>query len=84
MKIGTILENLYAGYKTYLVVLGGTDRLGNVGCFSVSYVSGEWKFRKSKYRRDTLSDAEHFPRVGYIDIEELLVNGILGAVDGEK
>lgn len=75
MKKGTILRNLWAGYETYVIYLGHPVRSGRseppkVGVYNIVNVDGQWRVRKGVYYRRDLDDREHFPVVGYIDMEE--------------
>lgn len=75
MKIGTILRNLWAGYETYVIFMGHPVRSGKnepakVGVYDITNVDGQWVVRKGAYYRCDLNDREHYPVVGFINMEE--------------
>ena len=86
MKKGTILQNLWAGHKTYFVYMGFPVRAGKAeakatGGYEISFVNGDWVFGKAQYYIHTLNDREHFPVVGYIDFQKMCIDGILNAIE---
>lgn len=89
MKKGTILKNMWAGYETYFIYMGFPVRVGRaeaskVGGYSLSNIDGKWIFDKSQYYSNDIKDTEHFPVVGHIDINGVMVKAILSAIkDGE-
>ena len=46
-------------------------------------VDGEWKFSRSVYYVNSLKDTEHFPVVGWIDFDRMVIDGIRQAINKE-
>lgn len=87
MKKGTIFRNLWAGHETYFVYQGSTPAKGTRSATSYGYklmlypYSEKWKVSKaSYYTHDLLNDREHFPVVGQVDLDKVMVDSILSAV----
>lgn len=85
MRKGTIIKNLWAGNETYFIYMGFPVRTGKmearkVGGYSLSSANDEWKFRRACYYVNSLKDSEHFPVVGYIDLEETCIRETLKAI----
>ena len=84
------MKNLWAGYETYFIYMGFPVRVGRmeaskVGGYSLSKIDGKWHFERSQYYNQHLKDTEHFPVVGHIDLEKVMVGAILSAIkDGER
>ena len=79
MSKGTIYQNLWAGYTCYFVfqVCNGQYAYG----LSIHNAYKKWKVQKSTfYVRDIRDDREHFPIVGHINIDELIIGAILKEV----
>ena len=87
MKKGTIFRNLWAGYETYFVymhpVRSGKNEPSKVGGYCICKdIDGKWNVDKNAvYYAADLKDDINFPEVGLVDMEEILLNGILGGID---
>jgi len=86
MKRGTILKNLWAGYETYFIYMGWPvrTRKGEAAAtrgYTITNVDGEWRFRTSEYYTHSLQDREHYPIVGWIDLDKLIADGVLQAIE---
>lgn len=90
MRVGTIVQNLGAGLETYFVYTGekpygGKGRVSSLTKgYGITRHGKEWAFRKDCYAIDDLEDHERFPRVGYIDIEQVLTRDILRAIGKDE
>ena len=87
MKKGTIFRNLWAGHETYFVYQGSTPAKGMRSATSYGYklmlypYSEKWKVSKASfYTRDLENDREHFPVVGHVDMDKVMVDAILSAI----
>lgn len=85
MKKGTIFKNLWAGYETYFVYMGFPVRSGRaeaakVGGYLLVKVDGKWRFERAEMYRHSLDDKEHFPIVGHINYDKMMIDGILQAI----
>lgn len=85
MKKGTIFKNLFAGHETYFVYMGFPVRTGKceakaTGGYGLVKLDNGWKFERAMYYTHTLKDKEHFPVVGYIDMNRTMADAILQAV----
>lgn len=85
MKKGTILKNLWAGYETYFVYMGSPVRTGKceakaTGGYGLVKLDNGWKFERTMYYVQSLKDTEHFPVVGYIDMNRAMADVILQAI----
>ena len=77
MKIGTIVRNMYQpSYESLLVYRGVSGDYANV----VWILNGKVLFNEKFYKRDILHDREHFPIVGQVDIENLIMDAVRKAV----
>lgn len=89
MKKGTIFRNLWAGYETYFVYQSSVWSYKNeppkVQGYGMAFVNGKWKVKKAQYyTRDLQNDTEHFPVVGHIDVDKVLIDAILAAIGERK
>ena len=90
MKKGTILRNLWAGYETYFIYMGFPAHgykaeAKKTRGYSLVNVCGEWRFESATYYVNHLKDTKHFPVVGWIDFNQMAINGILRAIEsGER
>ena len=85
MKKGTILKNLWAGHETYFVYMGFPVRTGKceakaTGGYGLVKLDDGWKFERATYYVHSLKDTEHFPVVGYIDINRAMADVVLQAI----
>lgn len=85
MKKGTILKNLWAGHETYFVYMGFPVQTGKckskaTGGYGLVKLDSGWKFKRVTYYVQDLKDTEHFPVVGYIDINRVMADVILQAI----
>lgn len=85
MKKGTILKNLWAGHETYFVYMGFPVRTGKceakaTGGYGLVKLDDGWKFQRTMYYINDLKDKEHFPVVGYIDVNRAMADCILQAI----
>ena len=89
MKKGTILRNLWAGYETYFVYMNFPaysykNEPKKTGGYSLVNADGKWKFNRVVYYTNDLKDTEHFPVVGWIDFDSMVIDGLLKAIkEGE-
>lgn len=76
MKRGTILKNLWAGYDCYLIYMGRKN-----GVYSrmlcVHNANGKWEIRNAEYYTQDLKDEEHFPVIGGINIEGIILSEVM-------
>ena len=90
MKKGTILRNLWAGYETYFIYMNFPahsykNEANKTGGYQIVNIDGKWKFSKAVYYTRDLKDTEHFPVVGWIDFDRMVIDGILQAIaNGER
>lgn len=86
MRIGTIVKNFGSGYETYFVYTGekayrGKGSLrGITEGYTLRKDREGWHVQRDCYAVADLEDADRFPRVGYIDLEQVLTRGILKAI----
>lgn len=85
MKRGTILKNLWAGHETYFVYMGFPVRSGIVeakktGGYKLTNVGGKWIFERTCHYCHSLRDQEHFPVVGFVDLEKACIAATLKAI----
>jgi hypothetical protein len=38
---------------------------------------GKWKVDKAWFAKETIEDAEHFPKVGEIDLNKIIIENVL-------
>ena len=86
MRIGTIYQNLWAGYETYFVYLGKNNKFGQspvaTNVLQITKLGNAWRMDMAQYSLASITeDEEHYPRVGYIDVKELLTKGILKGIE---
>ena len=82
------LRNLWAGHETYFIYMGFPahsfkNESKKTGGYSLVNVYGEWKFSRSVYYVNSLKDTEHFPVVGWIDFDRMVIDGIRQAINKE-
>lgn len=85
MKKGTIFRNLWAGHETYFIYMGfpvHTYKMEakKTGGYMLTNVDGKWKFKRAAYYAETLKDTEHFPVVGWVDFDRMVIDGLLKAI----
>lgn len=75
-----IYKNLWAGFPTYFVKVR-QDNLYYHGC-GIIMIDGKWKYRRrmSFYKREIDRDAEHFPLVGEVNLNDAIRRAIMNAV----
>lgn len=78
MKVGTIVENRVAGYKTYFVFMNVAGRMAHG--IEVTIVEDKPRISRATYYKSSLRVDEDFPVVGYVDVKNILINAILQAV----
>lgn len=88
MKKGTIFRNLWAGSETCFVYQGSIPAKGIRSATSYGYklmlypYSEKWKVSKASfYTRDLENDREHFPIVGHVDMDKVMTDAILSAIE---
>jgi len=80
MKVGTIVRNMYQpGRESLLVYRGTTGRYAKV----IWPLEGKVLFGHKFYKNDILKDREHFPIVGQIDVDKLILGAVREAVKEE-
>ncbi len=77
-----IYKNLWAGYDCYFVKTN-SDKMYAYG-FNVHNAHGKWEVSKGKRYISSLRDMEHYPIVGNIDLNKILIESVLEKVEGEK
>ena len=82
-----IYRNLWAGCETYFIPTGGSNRSGKneakivKGYGIIKDKEGNWSFEKNvAYYAKDLKNEQFFPVVGAVDIEEIIVQGILSGI----
>ena len=81
VKKGTILRNLYQpNYESYFVfrMYSGNDALGIWVIKTDKGIKVKWSSRFPK--DDIQNDREHFPIVGHLDLDSLIVSHVLNEV----
>ena len=85
MKKGTIYRNKWAGFETYFIYLNSVSsskmEAKKVGGLKIVNINGKWELDKAEFYKNDLQDSEHFPIVGHININEVLIKAILGAIN---
>lgn len=80
------MKNLGAGYETYFVYTGEKAFRGKSGLrgitegYTLRKDRDGWCVQRDCYAVTDLEDADRFPRVGYIDLEQALARDILKAI----
>ena len=71
-----VYKNLWAEYETYFIRLGSSGRYA-VG-FGAANLNGEWKVNRNAryYASDLRNDREHFPIVGNVDLNGMIIDEI--------
>lgn len=85
MKKGTILRVMYQpSYESFFVFrkYSGSDALGVWITKTDKETYFKWSARFPK--DDIQNDREHFPIVGFIDLEEMIINHVLNKVSHYK
>lgn len=73
-----IYKNTWAGYDYYFV---HTHSNGfGVRGYSMHNAYGKWKVNKAWFSNETIKDAEHFPKVGEIDLNKIIIENVLKEV----
>ena len=74
-----IYKNLWAGYETYLIKTSSNNKHTN-GYLLVN-IDGKWILDKGVfYTQDLKYDKEHFQVVGEVDLDKVIINGVLNAI----
>lgn len=68
MQIGNIYQNLSAGFETYLVYTGERASCRDTEMWVIVKHGKDWKLSKGVFNVQTLTDNEHCPLVGHIDL----------------
>ena len=77
MKHGTIVRNTYQpSYESLLVYTGISGEYAK--CLWI--INGEMHGIHNFYKRDILKDREHFPIVGYVDLNKVLLEAVRGGL----
>ncbi len=75
-----IYKNLWAGYPTWFIKTGANGQYATgIDICDTREIDGKWRIRLNGamyYARDLKNDTEHFPIVGHIDIESMLIDAI--------
>lgn len=80
---GTIFRNMYQpDYGSYLIFLGYEDRYANCIWVVDTKKNIEIKYDAHFYKKSIARDREHYPIVGHIDIDSLLIARTLNEVMG--
>ncbi len=78
-----IYQNLWAGKETYFIPLTHNNEV--TSGYSVVNVDGIWNLYKGNFYNDDLkNDTEHFPIIGELDFNQLLINEILQILQKNK
>lgn len=77
MKHGTIVRNMWQpSCDSFLVYTGTSGKYAK--CLWI--INGEFHGMHRYYKNDILTDREHFPVVGYVDINRAITDVILQAI----
>lgn len=75
-----IYKNLWAAYDCYFILISSNGRM-DTG-ISVHNAYGDWRVKfMTQFHSSKRKDAEHFPLVGQIDLEQSIISGVLAAVE---
>lgn len=78
--MATVHKNLWAGYPTWFIRTGTSGQYATgIGICDTREVDGKWRVRLNGdmyYAKDLKNDQEHFPIVGRIDIQSILIDAI--------
>lgn len=74
-----IYKNTWAGYDYYFVPTY-TSGYGASG-YVVHNAYGKWKVDKAQFSKETIKDAEHFPKVGEINLNKIIIENVLKEVE---
>ena len=86
---GTVFRNMWAGYESYFVYescskIGKEDVATGYGLIRLNE-NDNWKLdRNIMYYKNDLYDNIHFPIVGNINIDKLIMDALLSIIDVEK
>ena len=81
MKHGTRVRNMWQpNFESYLVYMGANDQ----DAYCLWFIDGKCYGIHNFPKRHILNDREHYPVVGYVDYEKVLIDAILSAVKGEQ
>ena len=74
-----IYENVRAGYKCYFVKTstGGDFAFGT----TLAKVHNKWELSDSHLCREDLKDESHYPLVGNINLNKVIIEAILSAIE---
>ena len=81
-KRGQIFLNRWAGYKNLFVYLNANGQYAYG--ISIITINGEIKIQKAIYYKHDLSDTEHFPVVGFIDIRTMWLTALENGLTDTK
>lgn len=86
MKRGTIVKNKWAGYETYFICQEKRTKFGipMIKGYTISNIDGKWSLDEACFYLDSLKDTEHYPVVGYLDIDKLIQDNLLNIIEGYK
>ena len=74
-----IYKNTWAGYDYYFVPTH-TSGSGASG-YRVHNAYGKWKVDNARVSKETINDAERFPKVGEIDLNKIIIENVLKEVE---
>lgn len=87
MKRGTIVKNNWASYETYFICQEKRRKFGMpdaISGYTLTNIDEKWLFDKASFYLDSLKDTEHYPVVGYLDIDKLIKDNLLNIINGYK
>lgn len=78
-----IYKNLWAGYDCYFIRMYTNGRMATG--IKVYNAYGDWRVAyNSQFYAQDMKDAEHFPIVGKIDINQSIISAVLATVEEQE
>lgn len=85
MRRGTVLRNLWQPtHESYLVYLGTHGEYSKCLWLLDGKFPSSGTHEESFYKQDILNDREHFPIVGYVDVDKVVHDAILAEVEEQE
>ena len=87
MRKGTVFKNLWASYESYFIYQmpgrSAKREAKRSSGYVIYNVDGKWSIRRGDFYTCDLEDREHFPIVGHLDVETVLINAVLDIIRDE-
>lgn len=82
IRRGTIFKNGSTGLETYFIYDGAAPKLyaseeAKANGMEVHLKDGVWRICRAQYYRRSLSDVEHFPVIGYVDLDDIIMKAAI-------